>query len=75
MTSGDAALVTKLQECLDTGADFPSPSDTCSMDTIINAVSETMLRFLNALPIPVIPFSMYQKCLDSCTTQELAHQV
>lgn len=39
------------------------------------SVCETLLRFLEALPEPVVPFSMYQRCLDSYQSYQLARAV
>jgi len=43
--------------------------------TSMFSVCETLLRFLEALPEPVVPFSMYQRCLDSYQSYQLARAV
>ena len=45
-------------ECIDNAIPIP---DTCS----IHSVCESLLRLLDSLAEPVIPFSVYQRCLDA----------
>jgi hypothetical protein len=90
-------MMDHIRECLDTGADFPSPTDLLILPdfNIINAeeagesitaeekqvifihsMAETLIRFLEALPNPVIPHgSLYQRCLDAHQSLDLAKQV
>ncbi|XP_073727930.1 type II inositol 1,4,5-trisphosphate 5-phosphatase isoform X2 [Misgurnus anguillicaudatus] len=52
--------------------------DTCCLDTLPgsnHSVAEALLLFLDALPEPVIPFSFYQQCLDSCSDSAHCKQI
>ncbi|XP_058503141.1 type II inositol 1,4,5-trisphosphate 5-phosphatase isoform X1 [Solea solea] len=49
----------EIRDCLDTGIpDFLPGSN--------HSVAEALLLFLDALPEPVVPYSFYQQCLESC---------
>lgn len=37
-------------------------------------MAESLVRLLDALPEPIIPFSLYQRCVDSYQTYQLAKQ-
>ncbi|KAG7336143.1 hypothetical protein KOW79_000836 [Hemibagrus wyckioides] len=58
----------EIRDCLDTG----------SLDTLPgsnHSVAEALLLFLDALPEPVIPYSMYQQCLDCCYSNSQCKQI
>uniref|UniRef100_A0A671S7M3 phosphoinositide 5-phosphatase n=1 Tax=Sinocyclocheilus anshuiensis TaxID=1608454 RepID=A0A671S7M3_9TELE len=58
----------EIRDCLDTG----------SLDTLPgsnHSVAEALLLFLDALPEPVIPFSFYPQCLDSCSDSSQCRQI
>ncbi|XP_057196039.1 type II inositol 1,4,5-trisphosphate 5-phosphatase isoform X2 [Triplophysa rosa] len=58
----------EIRDCLDTG----------SLDTLPgsnHSVAEALLLFLDALPEPVVPFSFYQRCLDSCSDSSQCRQI
>lgn len=40
-----------------------------------HSVAEALLLFLDALPEPVVPFSFYQQCLDSCANASQCERV
>lgn len=40
-----------------------------------HSVAEALLLFLDALPEPVVPFSFYQLCLDSCANASQCERV
>lgn len=40
-----------------------------------HSVAEALLLFLDALPEPVVPFSFYQQCLESCTNASQCERV
>lgn len=41
----------------------------------IHSMAEVLVRFLEALPEPVIPVQFYQQCLDMGNSREDVHQV
>uniref|UniRef100_A0A673N6L8 phosphoinositide 5-phosphatase n=1 Tax=Sinocyclocheilus rhinocerous TaxID=307959 RepID=A0A673N6L8_9TELE len=52
--------------------------DTVGLDTLPgsnHSVAEALLLFLDALPEPVIPFSFYPQCLDSCSDSSQCRQI
>uniref|UniRef100_A0A671WXJ6 phosphoinositide 5-phosphatase n=1 Tax=Sparus aurata TaxID=8175 RepID=A0A671WXJ6_SPAAU len=49
-----------IRDCLDTGMPDSLPGSN-------HSVAEALLLFLDALPEPVVPFSFYQQCLESCS--------
>ncbi|XP_030637795.1 type II inositol 1,4,5-trisphosphate 5-phosphatase isoform X2 [Chanos chanos] len=51
----------EIRDCLDTGMLDSLPGSN-------HSVAEALLLFLDALPEPVIPFSLYQQCLDCCSS-------
>jgi len=57
---GKREEVQNIIECLDTG----KPLSSC--EASIDSVAQSLLRFLESLAEPVIPYSMYQSCIDSC---------
>ncbi|KAK2142064.1 hypothetical protein LSH36_1001g00017 [Paralvinella palmiformis] len=57
---GRPSEIQEIRECLDEG----TPQDIAGH---IHSVAEALLVFLEALPVPVIPFSAYQRSLDCCT--------
>ncbi|XP_060778150.1 type II inositol 1,4,5-trisphosphate 5-phosphatase isoform X2 [Neoarius graeffei] len=46
-----------IRDCLDTGSLDALPGSN-------HSVAEALLMFLDALPEPVVPYSLYQQCLD-----------
>lgn len=57
-----------IRDCLDTGmADSLSGSN--------HSVAEALLLFLDALPEPVVPFSFYQQCLESCANASQCERI
>ncbi|XP_076827910.1 type II inositol 1,4,5-trisphosphate 5-phosphatase isoform X2 [Brachyhypopomus gauderio] len=50
----------EIRDCLDTGTPDSLPGSN-------HSVAESLLLFLDALPEPVVPFSVYQQCLDCCS--------
>lgn len=46
-----------------------------STGTSVHAVAGALLRFLNCLPEPVIPFSLYRRCVDCSQSRILCEQV
>jgi phosphatidylinositol-bisphosphatase len=78
LRSGNPFIMTYIRDCLDTGMEFQfetlsergwpqdGPNDVkLDRDQTVYAMAETLLRFLEALPEPVISFDHYQKCLDA----------
>ncbi|RKP10570.1 Endonuclease/exonuclease/phosphatase, partial [Thamnocephalis sphaerospora] len=55
------------EQAIDAG--LPTSTTTVQLDLAqsVHAMAETLLRFLEALPEPVIPFDHYQRCLDAAT--------
>ncbi|XP_036442524.1 type II inositol 1,4,5-trisphosphate 5-phosphatase isoform X2 [Colossoma macropomum] len=47
----------EIRDCLDTGTPDTLPGSN-------HSVAEALLLFLDALPEPVVPFSLYQQCLE-----------
>ncbi|RUS26158.1 LOW QUALITY PROTEIN: Endonuclease/exonuclease/phosphatase [Jimgerdemannia flammicorona] len=41
----------------------------------VHSMAEVLVRFLEALPDPVIPFQFYQQCLDMEKSRDAVHQV
>ena len=70
VTAGEAEEMEKIRDCLDEGRDF----DFQGSNTAIHSVCETLVRLLESLPEPVVPFNLYQRCLDSYQTYQLAKQ-
>ncbi|KJE90079.1 inositol 5-phosphatase 4, variant 3 [Capsaspora owczarzaki ATCC 30864] len=68
-TSGNEQSMELIRECLDTGLPFETMPDA------VHSISECLIRFLEALPDPVIPFVHYQRCLDSNSNYTLCKQV
>uniref|UniRef100_A0A8C7DN55 phosphoinositide 5-phosphatase n=1 Tax=Oncorhynchus kisutch TaxID=8019 RepID=A0A8C7DN55_ONCKI len=50
----------EIRDCLDTGMPDSLPGSN-------HSVAEALLIFLDALPEPVVPFSLYQQCLECCS--------
>uniref|UniRef100_A0A665TA73 phosphoinositide 5-phosphatase n=1 Tax=Echeneis naucrates TaxID=173247 RepID=A0A665TA73_ECHNA len=46
-----------------------------SSKTFNHSVAEALLLFLDALPEPVVPYSFYQQCLESCTSASQCEKV
>ncbi|XP_034553894.1 type II inositol 1,4,5-trisphosphate 5-phosphatase isoform X2 [Notolabrus celidotus] len=58
----------EIRDCLDTGMPDSLPGSN-------HSVAEALLLFLDALPEPVVPFSFYQQCLESCPSASLCEKV
>lgn len=56
LESGDTFEMEQLREALDTGVELPK--------TLPHSVAETLLRLLESLEIPVIPFTFYRNVLE-----------
>ncbi|EGG16677.1 RhoGAP domain-containing protein [Cavenderia fasciculata] len=56
IVSGVSKEIEQIKECLDTGTPFPAFSN--------HSMAEVIIRFLEALCDPVIPFTLYQQALD-----------
>eukprot|EP00048_Salpingoeca_helianthica_P022785 m.20360 g.20360 ORF g.20360 m.20360 type:complete len:907 (+) comp7810_c0_seq1:39-2759(+) len=57
MSSGNRRDIWATIDCLDTGLPIPDSTD-------IHSVAETLVRFLDGLPEPVVPPSLYRRCLE-----------
>uniref|UniRef100_A0A3Q3VXN8 phosphoinositide 5-phosphatase n=1 Tax=Mola mola TaxID=94237 RepID=A0A3Q3VXN8_MOLML len=57
-----------IRDCLDTGIPDSLPGSN-------HSVAEALLLFLDALPEPVVPFSLYQQCLESCSNASQCEKV
>ncbi|KAH3759210.1 inositol 5-phosphatase 4 [Pelomyxa schiedti] len=57
--SGEPSEIEKIRECLDTGKSF------ATFNFSPHSMAEVLLRFLESLSEPVIPFSSYRKCLQA----------
>ncbi|KAI4894359.1 hypothetical protein NFI96_032795, partial [Prochilodus magdalenae] len=58
----------EIRDCLDTG----------SLDTLPgsnHSVAEALLLFLDALPDPVVPFLLYQQCLEFCASSSQCKKI
>jgi len=71
VTAGEFEEMEMIRDCLDEGRDFTFAEGSHSS---VFSMCETLLRFLEALPDPVVPFAMYQRCLDSYQFYQLARQ-
>eukprot|EP00128_Syssomonas_multiformis_P012082 Colp12_sorted_trinity150504_noHs@19516 len=69
LNPGDRGDMDAIRECLDTGAEFTG------LESKVLSMAETLIRWLESLPVPVIPFNAYQKCLDCCNSYILCKQV
>lgn len=56
LESGDSYEMDQIREALDTGSELPK--------VFPHSVSETLLRLLESLEVPVIPFSFYRNVLE-----------
>lgn len=57
-----------IRDCLDTGIPDSLPGSN-------HSVAEALLLFLDALPQPVVPFSFYQQCLESCSNASQCEKI
>lgn len=57
-----------IRDCLDTGIPDSLPGSN-------HSVAEALLLFLDALPEPVVPYSFYQQCLDSCASASQCEKI
>uniref|UniRef100_A0A3B3RMN8 phosphoinositide 5-phosphatase n=1 Tax=Paramormyrops kingsleyae TaxID=1676925 RepID=A0A3B3RMN8_9TELE len=60
--------VGKIRDCLDTGTPDSLPGSN-------HSVAEALLLFLDALPEPVVCYSAYQQCLESCSNASQCKKV
>ncbi|XP_056237381.1 type II inositol 1,4,5-trisphosphate 5-phosphatase isoform X5 [Seriola aureovittata] len=58
----------EIRDCLDTGMPDSLPGSN-------HSVAEALLLFLDALPEPVVPYSFYQQCLESCSNASQCEKV
>ncbi|KAK2854754.1 hypothetical protein Q7C36_006623 [Tachysurus vachellii] len=58
----------EIRDCLDTGSLDSLPGSN-------HSVAEALLLFLDALPEPVIPYSMYQQCLECSYSSSQCKQI
>lgn len=60
LQTGDHKEMEAIREALDTGTPLAE-----AFHGSVHSMAETLLRFLESLAEPVIPFSLYKQCLDS----------
>lgn len=83
---GEENFINTVRHCLDSGTEFPLPSSFIDSENksgtggdkhvlFIYSVAETLLRLLDSLPEPVVPYEAFQRCVDSCTNYQLAKAV
>uniref|UniRef100_A0A672Z284 phosphoinositide 5-phosphatase n=1 Tax=Sphaeramia orbicularis TaxID=375764 RepID=A0A672Z284_9TELE len=58
----------EIRDCLDTGIPDSLPGSN-------HSVAEALLLFLDALPEPVVPYSLYQQCLECCSNASQCEKV
>ncbi|XP_071373262.1 type II inositol 1,4,5-trisphosphate 5-phosphatase isoform X5 [Centroberyx affinis] len=58
----------EIRDCLDTGMPDSLPGSN-------HSVAEALLLFLDALPEPVVPYSLYQQCLQCCSNASQCEKV
>ncbi len=74
--SGDPQVMVQIRECLDSGTEFPVSQDAEERQQFLHAIAESLIQFLEALPIAVVPAGVcYQRCLDAYQSPDLAKQV
>lgn len=59
----------QIRECLDTGASF------MLYNFGVHSMAEVLIRFLEALSEPVIPFALYQQCIDASSSYQAARHI
>ncbi|PJF18279.1 hypothetical protein PSACC_01957 [Paramicrosporidium saccamoebae] len=62
LESGQAEMLRAIQDAID--ADEPLSGELCT-DIGLYSVAETLLRFLDTLRQPVIPFGFFARCMES----------
>ncbi|EGC34737.1 inositol 5-phosphatase 4 [Dictyostelium purpureum] len=67
--SGVTKEMEAIRDCLDTAEHFSTISFS------IHSMAETLIRFLESLVEPVIPFNMYQQALDASSTPHSCKQL
>ena len=60
-----------IRDCLDVGTPLASILDQVS----VHSLAETLIRFLESLAEPVIPFAMCAKCLENSASQVACKQL
>lgn len=58
-----------VQDALDAGTDIPLSFDNTAVAV---AAGQHLLRFLDCLPVPVVPYSFYRECLAAASNLEAA---
>uniref|UniRef100_A0A8C2XCU9 phosphoinositide 5-phosphatase n=1 Tax=Cyclopterus lumpus TaxID=8103 RepID=A0A8C2XCU9_CYCLU len=58
----------EIRDCLDTGIPDSLPGSN-------HSAAEALLLFLDALPEPVVPYSFYQQCLESCSNASQCEKI
>ncbi|XP_077950606.1 type II inositol 1,4,5-trisphosphate 5-phosphatase isoform X2 [Gasterosteus aculeatus] len=58
----------EIRDCLDTGIPDSLPGSN-------HSAAEALLLFLDALPEPVVPYSFYQQCLESCSSASQCEKI
>lgn len=61
-----APEVLAIRECLDTGESFEKHAFTP------RAMAETLIQFLDSMSSPVIPYELFQACIDACSSAQSA---
>lgn len=59
----------QIRECLDIGASF------MLYNFGVHSMAETLIRFLESLSEPVIPFALYQQCIDASSSYQAARRI
>ena len=58
--------VLAIRECLDTGENFEAHTFSP------RSMAEAFVQFLDSLSSPVVPYDLYQPCLDACSSPQAA---
>ncbi|KAL6304662.1 DNase I-like protein [Sparassis latifolia] len=67
--AAEEALVDRIHECLDTGADLDCV-EQCKESRFALAVGECLLQLLAALPEPVVPIDLHPRCVQMTSRDE-----
>eukprot|EP00002_Diphylleia_rotans_P032520 TRINITY_DN6840_c0_g1_i1.p1 TRINITY_DN6840_c0_g1~~TRINITY_DN6840_c0_g1_i1.p1 ORF type:complete len:787 (-),score=125.19 TRINITY_DN6840_c0_g1_i1:63-2423(-) len=57
-----------IRECLDNNTEF-------NFNKQVHSVGDVLVRWLDSLPEPIVPFTLYQKCIDTAGNHQLIKQV
>ncbi|KAH7915962.1 DNase I-like protein [Hygrophoropsis aurantiaca] len=63
----DENTVARIRECLDTGDELPSPQDNQHLP---HGFARTLLQFLDTLAEPIVPPTLYSRCLAATDRNE-----